>query len=343
MSVGLPNYYYPAASTPSQYRPHLLEHQPNEKQALEEAQMIHKALTEGWFTDKNSLFHIMCRRTVKQMIDIRKQYDEKMPKYMWDEVCKNTSGHFESICKALVQTPAEYDAWRINKAITGLTTNAEELTEILAHRTPQEVKEFNAYYNRMYQKSAYSAIRADVSGDLGHIFALLSDPDNERKMPANIDKQIDEDIRDLYDASQGKTFGHETGPFITILGSRNREYIYKLYAAYVNKHEITLEAIIKKWGITTGDLEKALLAIVTPPAEFYARHLYDAMKGITSDEKLVRIILAQRERNLAEIADWFMHEYKKALKHFIKDDTSGTFKEALVTLLEFYAEVVPQQ
>jgi len=315
-----------------------------EAQALADAQHVHTALTKGWFTDKNGVFEVLCKRTARQLFDIRKAYDTNMPKYMLDDVTKNTSGHFESVCRALVLGPAEYDAYRIHQAISSLSTHAEHLTEILCHRTVQEVKDFNEAYQRMYDKSAYSAIRADLSGDLGHIYALLSDPANERAMPPNVDKQLEEDIRDLYDASQNKTFGHETGPFITILGSRNREYIFRLYAEYVNKHELTLEIIIKKWGIHTGDFEKALLAIVTPPAEFYARHLYDALKGIiTNDDKLIRIVLAQRERNLAQIGDWFMHEYKKALKHFIKDDCSGAFKNSLVDIVEFYAEAVPDQ
>jgi len=239
--------------------------------------------------------------------------------------------------------PAQYDAYRIHKGITGIGTDDESLLEILVHRTPSEVKAFNEAYQTMFGKSAYSAIRSDVSGDLGHIFALLSDPDNERKHPANEQKQLEDDIKDLYEASQGKTFGHETGPFITILGSRNREYIFKLYAAYANKHEISLEHIVKKWGLTTGYLEKCLIGIVTPAPEFYGRHLYDAMKGIgVNDDKLVRIILAQRERNLDLIADFFLHEYKQALKHFIKSNTSGDFQHALVNLLDFYAQELPQ-
>jgi len=264
-----------------------------------------------------------------------------MPKYMLDDVKKNTHGHFESVCKALTLGPAEYDAYRINKAISGLTTSDEELLEIVGHRTPAEVRQFNEAYQRMFDKSAFSAIRSDVSGDLGHIMALLSDPDNERKMPHDIQKQLDDDVRDLFNASQNKTFGHETGPFITILGSRNREYVFKLYAEYANKHERSLEDIISHWGITTGPLEKTLLAIVTPPPEFYAKLLHGAMVGVgVNDDKLIRIILAQRERNLAEIADYFLHEYKKALKHFIKENVGGPFRDALVSLLEFYAEEI---
>jgi len=97
--------------------------------------------------------------------------------------------------------------------------------------------------------------------------------------------------------------------------------------------------IISKWGLVTGAFEKTLLAIVTPPAEFYGVLLYKAMKGVgTNEDELIRVIITQRERHLAEINTYFLHTHKKSLKHWIKDECSGNFQKALVALIEYYAE-----
>lgn len=50
--------------------------------------------------------------------------------------------------------------------------------------------------------------------------------------------------------------------------------------------------------------------------------------------------MTQRERHLPAIADHFLHEHKKALKHYVKEETTGDYESALVAILEFYAEAI---
>jgi len=324
--------FFPAA-------PHLQPFQPQPDRSAEDAKTLHTALTSGWFTDDKGVFTILCSRTARQVQEIREAYLTTLQIDMLEEVKKNTHGHFEDFVKGLVMSPSEYDAYRIKRAIEGLTTDDDQLIEILCHREPHEVREYNESYQKLYGCSAHEALKKDVSGDLGLLYSLLSDPSNERLDPANANDQLEVDVHQLYEASQGKLVGHHSEPFIKVFGAHNKQYLKRVYDAYANKHGKTLENILSSWTFHTA-LERSLLAIITPPEEFYSNLLFKAMKGLTTnDNQLIRIIVTQRERYLPQIANHFMHERKKVLKEFIRDETSGDFKNALIKLLEFYADI----
>lgn len=311
---------------------------PDAGRVAADANTLHKALKEGWFTNEDGVFGVLCKRTATQIADIRRVYNTQFSADLLEDVKKHTSGHFEDLVKALVMSPAEYDAYRIHRAIEGITTNEDQLMEILCHREVYEVRAFNESYQTMFGTTAHAALEKAVSGELGLLFSFLSNPNNDRRAPMNEDNQVTTDVQTLYDASQGKLIGHHSEPFIRVLGLNNKEYIHRVYNAYANKHGKTLEHIINSWPLG-GHLAKAMLAIVTPPAEWYSTLLYLAMKGAGTDEnRLIRLIVTQRERYLPQVADHFLHTYKKTLKEWVKDETSGDFKNSLVTLLEYYAD-----
>jgi len=314
-------------------------HNYTSEQGAADAADLHKALTSGLFTDDKGVLSILCARTSAQVQDIRTAFLNTLSIDMMEEVKKNTHGHFEDLVKGLVFTPAEYDAYRIKRAMEGLSTDDDQLVEILSHREIWEVKAYNEAFQAMFGKSAHEAIRADVKGDLGELYSLLSDPSNERVDPENADAQLEVDVHQLYEASQNKMVGHDNAPFIRVFGKTSKAYLKRVYDIYANKHGKTLENIITGWTFHTA-MERSLLALITPPHEFYSNLLFKAMKGVTTnDNQLIRIIVTQRERYLPKIAEHFMHERKKVLKEFIREETRGDFKAALIKLLEFYAEI----
>jgi len=311
-------------------------HQTDSAQAGADAQDLNKGL-KSFFTDNTVVMNILCHRTSYQIQDIRQQYSSQFGKELADEVRSNCHGDFEHLMHGLVLRVPEYDAYEINKAIKGIGTNEEKLMEILAHRTVDEVRAFNVEYQRMFGKRAIDAIKEDVSGDLGTLFWYLADPDNERRMPNNMEQQIEVDIKDLFEASQNKLVGHDSAPFIRIFGSHNRDYILRLYDEYAKKHGKALDGIINNWSIK-GNIGKTLLAIITPPTEYYAELFFHALKGINEDDKLIRLLLEQRERFLFPISDYFVHKHKKTLKEYIDENCSFSFKKGLLGVCEFYID-----
>jgi len=327
-----------SAAASRHVHPHHIPHVHNQEQALADAVALNTALKK-FFTDATSVWDIMCKRTHLQLQDIAVEYKNKFGKSLMDDCKENTSGHFEALLIGLNMTPCEFDAYRINKATKGLGTNEDEIIEIVAHREPKDVVQINEIHQRDYGKNAMEAIQSEVSGELGHILSLLVNPTNERKEPPadKYEAQLEADTRDLFAASQDKLVGHEILPFINVLGNHNRIYLARLYAHYANKHGKTVDGIISSWTLQ-GAAVRTLLAIMTPPEEYYADLLYHSMKGlVTSDDQLIRIIVEQRERNLPKIAEFFLHKYKKSLHQWVVEDTMGKYGHALAVLLEFYA------
>jgi len=330
-----------AAAPAHRVRPHHIPHVPNQEQALNDAVALNVALKK-FFTDASAVWDIMCRRTHLQIQDIAAEYKTKFGKSLMDDCKENTSGHFEALLIGLNMSSCEFDAYRINKATKGvLSTDEDEIIEVLAHREVKEVVTINEIYQRDYGKNAMEGIQSEVSGELGHILSLLANPTNERKEPSadKYEAQLEADTRDLFAASQDKLVGHEILPFINVLGNHNRNYLTRLYAHYANKHGKSVDGIISSWTLQ-GAAVRTLLAIMTPIEEYYADLLYKSMKGVlTNDDQLIRIIVEQRERNLPKIAEFFLHKYKKSLHQWVVEDTMGKYGHALAVLLEFYASV----
>jgi len=322
------------------HQPHEIPHVFDASRAEGDARALNQALSK-FFTDGEGVFNIMCRRTVRQIKDIQAAYEKIFHKSLMDACKENSSGHFEDLLIGLNMDPCEYDAYRIRKATKGLGTDEDQLIEICAHRTVNEIQAINSFYERDYSKSALQAVQSDVSGDLGNILSLLINPANARlePTPEHLESQLKQDCDSLFKASQDKLVGHDVLPFINVLGNHNKKYIQKLYGHYANKHGKSIDGIIASWALG-GATARTLLAISTPPEEFYADLLYKAMKGVgTNDDQLIRIIIEQRERYLAKIAEFFLHKYKKTLRQWVKEETSGKYGDALLTLLDFYASV----
>ena len=87
----------------------------------------------------------------------------------------------------------------------------------------------------------------------------------------------------------------------------------------------------------SGDLKKSMLAVVRSikdRAAFFAAALQRSMKGMgTSDDELIRILVARSEIDLTQIKDTFEKSYKGSLGSWIADDTSGDYKTILLAIL----------
>ncbi|XP_062991230.1 annexin A3 [Elgaria multicarinata webbii] len=86
-------------------------------------------------------------------------------------------------------------------------------------------------------------------------------------------------------------------------------------------------------GDLSGNLERLMVALVTPPAVFDAKQLKKSMKGSGTNEKAVIEILASRtSKQMKEVSQAYYTVYKNSLGDDLSSDTSGDFRKALLTL-----------
>lgn len=63
----------------------------------------------------------------------------------------DVSGNFQDLFIALLMRPAEYDAYCINEAVSGIGTNAAMLTEVMCTLQPDEIRNLEKEYKNSKQ------------------------------------------------------------------------------------------------------------------------------------------------------------------------------------------------
>ena len=76
------------------------------------------------------------------------------PKDLISELNSELSGGLKKLCAGLCMSPADFDAMNLNKAIKGLGTDEQVLTEIICTRSNQELTDVKA----AYKASKFSSI-----------------------------------------------------------------------------------------------------------------------------------------------------------------------------------------
>ena len=94
-----------------------------------------------------------------------------------------------------------------------------------------------------------------------------------------------------------------------------------------------LQAVEKEFSL---DSKKCLIAIIYGifnPAEYFAKRINQAVKGLgTDDSSLIRIIISRYEIDMFKIRQYYKKLFGKDLINDIKDDTSGNYRKILVDL-----------
>uniref|UniRef100_A0AAY4A5D7 Annexin n=1 Tax=Denticeps clupeoides TaxID=299321 RepID=A0AAY4A5D7_9TELE len=294
--------------------------------ANDDANALQKAM-KGLGTDEDTIMKLLTARSNVQRQQIKAAYKTLFGKDLVDHLKSELGGKFESLIVGLMTAPIAYDAELLRHAIKGAGTDEKVLIEILASRTPDQVKEIIATYKNMYDHD----LEHDVTGDTGGHF---------RRMLVIL-LQVRQDIKlfcmfqALFAAGEQK-FGTDEEQFITILGNRSAAHLQRVFAAYMKLSGFEIEESIQRE--TSGSLEKILLAVVkcarSVPA-YFAECLYHSMKGAgTDDETLIRIMVTRSEVDMLDIRKEFRRMFATSLHAMIKGDTAGDYRKSLVVFYE---------
>uniref|UniRef100_A0A2K6RAY5 Annexin n=1 Tax=Rhinopithecus roxellana TaxID=61622 RepID=A0A2K6RAY5_RHIRO len=137
------------------------------------------------------------------------------------------------------------------------------------------------------------------------------------------------DVAALHKAIMVK--GVDEATIIDILTKRNNAQRQQIKAAYLQETGKPLDETLKK--ALTGHLEEVVLALLKTPAQFDADELRAAMKGLGTDEDtLIEILASRTNKEIRDINRVYREELKRDLAKDITSDTSGDFRNALLSL-----------
>ncbi|KAG3281492.1 annexin A9 isoform X1 [Ictidomys tridecemlineatus] len=140
---------------------------------------------------------------------------------------------------------------------------------------------------------------------------------------------VDKDVQRLLKAITGQ--GVDCGAIVDVLTNRSREQRQLISRAF---QERTQQALLKSLqAALSGNLEKIVVALLQPAAQFDAQELRTALKASDSAEDVTMEILATRTPpQLQECLAAYGHHFQVEAEDDIKSKTSGILRDLLLAL-----------
>nr|CAB3222056.1 annexin-B12-like [Phallusia mammillata] len=300
--------------------------------AESDAQVLRKAM-KGLGTDEKAIINVLGYRSCDQRQKIKTQYKQAYGRDLVKDIKSEVSGNFEELLCAMLMKPREYDAYCLYDAMAGAGTTESTLIEILVSRSNAEKKEINDIYQKKYHKKLENELMSETSGHFRKLLVSLNNAGRDESHNVNVAKAR-EDADKLYRAGE-KKWGTDEATFNLIMASRSH---VQLQATFDEYYKVAKRDIIKSiQSEFSGDVEDGMCAIVDiarNPPSYFAKRLYQSMKGAgTNDTMLIRVMVSRSEVDMVEIKHAFKNLFKKELGKFIGDDTSGDYKKLLHALV----------
>ncbi|XP_062307431.1 annexin A3a isoform X1 [Osmerus eperlanus] len=138
--------------------------------AKEDAKALYNAGEKKWGTDEAKFVEILCQRSIPQLRQTLVEYHSLSGKTLQQSIEGEMSGPLEDLLVAIVKcvksVPA-YFAELLHQSMKGGGTDEATLTRIMVSRSEVDLLDIRAEFKKQYQHSLHSAIKSDLSGNLG--------------------------------------------------------------------------------------------------------------------------------------------------------------------------------
>ena len=299
--------------------------------AQADAEALRKAM-KGFGTDEAALIKICANRTNAQRQQMKAAYKSLYGRDLIADLKSELNGKFEDAMIALFTEPIEYDVDQLREGMKGLGTNEDTLIEIIASRSPAQLRAIKAKYQEKYKRDLEQDIKKETHGTLEHLLVSLLQGSRSTNTQVN-QGQAAAIAQEIYKAGEAK-LGTDESVFNKYFCSLSP---YELAAMAQQYHKLTghtiLQAIDKEFH---GDSKKALKTIVyatLSPSEYFATRVNDAIKGWgTQDHLLIRILITRDEIDMPQIKQYYKQLYGKDMVEAVKSDISGDYQKLMVEL-----------
>nr|ACU23333.1 unknown [Glycine max] len=299
----------------------------------QDSERLRKAF-QGFGTDEKAVILVLGHRNAQQRKKIGETYQQLYNESLVDRLHSELSGDFRNAVILWTYDPPERharlakDALKAKKGIKHL----QVLVEIACASTPNHLVAVRQAYCSLFDCSLEEDIIASVAPALRKLLVSLVSSFRYDKVAVNLEVAKEEASK-LHEAINSKQLDNDH--IIWILSTRNLFQLRETFACYNNLYGNTLEQDIKKCG--NGDLESFLHTVIwciDCPEKHFAKVVRDSIVGFGTDEdSLNRAIVTRAEIDLLNVRFEYANVYKSSLDDDVIGDTSGYYKDFLMTLL----------
>ena len=292
-----------------------------------------RAACQGAGTNEDDICRVIASTTNQERALIRRLYNQKYNEDLVTRLQSELSGDFKEAAIGSFMTPTEYDAYCLNGAMKGLGTREGVLNEIIGSRTPQELQAIKQVYAANYGEMLDKAVESETSGSYQKL--LLALLQGQRRFGVQPDMAgCQQDAAALYQAGEGK-WGTDEATFTRIFSTRSPEELALINQYYKQSAgKGLLGAIDAEFSGDEKDLLNTVVRANVYPHGFYAKNIYDSVKGAgTNDSKLIRNVCARHAVDLPYIKQAYQTDYGTDMLTDIQSDTSGHYRQVLSALV----------
>lgn len=279
-----------------------------------------------------TIIDIVTNLSNDQRQELARIYKAELQQDLVEDIKKAVSGDLEKVLVGLLKTPAAFDAQELMSAMKGLGTDEETLTEILSTRSNDQLREIQTCYRQEYKAELEKNITSETSEPYSGLLLALAKGKRERHSGIIDYGLIEQDSKMLSDLGPKNTAN--SAQWITILTDRYHGHLRRVFDHFKNSTSEDIEERIKK--AFKGDFQKGLLtlvAVIKDTPLYFADRIYNAVKGLGTDNNtLTRILISRSEVDLLSIRVAYRRKYGKSLYSTIQSEAKGNYRSALLLL-----------
>jgi len=303
------------------------------EQYEKDATVLRNAM-KGWGTDEKPIIEITAKRSNADRQEIKKYYKSAFGRDLEKDLDSELSNNFRKTILAMYKTPLDYDTSELYYAMKGMGTNEDTLIEIIGTRSNSQLEAIKKRFKELYNKDLEDEVKDETSGRLQKLLLSILACNRSELTKNEIDTdKLDKDVKDLYDAGENKV-GTDESVFNKIYCMRSYaelQYINKQYLKHCGKDLIKVTE--SEFSGDERRLLKTIMHYAMDPADYFAKRIYKACKGLgTNDAVLIRCLVSRDEIDLKQIKEIYPKKYGMTLYEEIKDETSGDYKNILLQI-----------
>ena len=283
--------------------------------------------------DENYFIDLTLNKTNSERIKLRDDYKAKFGRDLLEDFEKNFKSDFLETLIGVFKSPAEYDADLLYKAMKGIGSDKDIITEVLCFRNPERINQIKEKFQEKYGKDLVAEIKSETSGDYQKIVLKLLEGDRTQDGKADVEK-CSGIADELYKAGEGK-IGTDESIFIKYFTSLSPNELLIVCKEYHKKYKKNmLDVIENEFGGNEKKLLTVMLYALFSPSEFFAKQIMESIKGVgTDDVKLIRSVITRYSIDMKKVKKYFKKMYNKELLDEVKDDVTGSYGRILEALI----------